>query len=88
MRVRVLGVAALSTLAFAATACGDSGSTAPAAQPSGSASASAPASAPAGGTLVIWADPSRVKPLKPFADQVGTENGVTVEVKEISKDNQ
>ncbi|MER6506504.1 maltose ABC transporter substrate-binding protein [Nonomuraea sp. NPDC001636] len=87
MRVRVLGVAALSTLAFAATACGDSGSTAPSAQPSGSASASAPASA-AGGTLVIWADPSRVKPLKPFADRFGTENGVTVEVKEISKDNQ
>ncbi|RSN05135.1 maltose ABC transporter substrate-binding protein [Nonomuraea sp. WAC 01424] len=86
MRVRVLGVAALSTLAFAATACGDSGAPAPAAQPSGPASSSAPA--PSGGTLVIWADTNRVKPLKPFADQFGTENGVTVEVKEISKDNQ
>uniref|UniRef100_UPI000DE56BC6 sugar ABC transporter substrate-binding protein n=1 Tax=Nonomuraea lactucae TaxID=2249762 RepID=UPI000DE56BC6 len=52
--------------------------------------ASTGASAPAGngGTLVIWADPNRVKALKPFADQFGTENGVTVEVKEISKDNQ
>jgi arabinogalactan oligomer/maltooligosaccharide transport system substrate-binding protein len=87
MRMRALGVAALATLAFAATACGESPSATPAA-PSGSASAAAPAASGAGGTLVIWADPSRVKPLKPFADQFGTENGVTVEVKEISKDNQ
>ncbi|SEH02302.1 arabinogalactan oligomer / maltooligosaccharide transport system substrate-binding protein [Nonomuraea solani] len=82
MRMRALGVAALASLSFAATACGQSPSAAPAA-PSASAAASA-----AGGSLVIWADPSRVKPLKPFADEFGKENGVTVEVKEISKDNQ
>ncbi|MFI7124626.1 extracellular solute-binding protein [Nonomuraea sp. NPDC050153] len=88
MRMRALGVAALATLAFAATACGDSQPASPSASSAApGASASAPA-AKSGGTLVIWADPSRVKPLKPFADQFGTENGVTVEVKEISKDNQ
>ncbi|MET9240673.1 maltose ABC transporter substrate-binding protein [Nonomuraea sp. NPDC003709] len=88
MRMRALGVAALATLAFAATACGESQPASPSASPAApGASASAPA-AKSGGTLVIWADPSRVKPLKPFADQFGTENGVTVEVKEISKDNQ
>jgi arabinogalactan oligomer/maltooligosaccharide transport system substrate-binding protein len=85
MRMRALGVAALATLAFAATACGST----PSASPTTAPSASAPASAAAGGgTLVIWADPLRVKPLQPFAEQFGTENGVTVEVKEISKDNQ
>ncbi|WP_336205151.1 sugar ABC transporter substrate-binding protein [Nonomuraea sp. LPB2021202275-12-8] len=86
MRKRALGVAALATLAFAATACGGSDPAAPSAAPSGS--ASAPAADKGSGKLVIWADPNRVKALKPFADQFGTENGVTVEVKEISKDNQ
>ncbi|MGN9839864.1 sugar ABC transporter substrate-binding protein [Nonomuraea sp. H19] len=85
MRMRALGAAALATLALTATACGGESPSATPATPSGSASASANA---AGGTLVIWADANRVKPLKPFADQFGTENGVTVEVKEISKDNQ
>jgi arabinogalactan oligomer/maltooligosaccharide transport system substrate-binding protein len=77
-------MAALASLAFTATACGGSDPAAPSAAPSGS----APATGQAGGTLVIWADPNRVKALRPFADQFGTENGVTVEVKEISKDNQ
>ncbi|MFG1695411.1 extracellular solute-binding protein [Nonomuraea sp. NPDC049309] len=86
MRIRALGVAALATLAFTATACGGSSSQTPAEGTASSAASSAPAGA--GGTLVIWADPNRVKALKPFADQFGTENGVTVEVKEISKDNQ
>ncbi|MEV4570067.1 maltose ABC transporter substrate-binding protein [Nonomuraea sp. NPDC049419] len=88
MRIRALGVAALATLAFAATACGGSSPQTPA--DGTAAPSSAPSSAPAGagGTLVIWADPSRVEPLKPFAEQFGAENGVTVEVKEISKDNQ
>ena len=86
MRIRALGVAALATLAFTATACGGSSSQTPAEGTASSAASSAPATA--GGTLVIWADPNRVKALKPFADQFGTENGVTVEVKEISKDNQ
>jgi arabinogalactan oligomer / maltooligosaccharide transport system substrate-binding protein len=84
MRKRTLSVAALASLAFAATACGASDPAAPAAAPSGSAAPTGQA----GGTLVIWADPNRVKALRPFADQFGTENGVTVEVKEISKDNQ
>jgi arabinogalactan oligomer/maltooligosaccharide transport system substrate-binding protein len=84
MRKRTLSVAALASLAFAATACGGSDPAAPAAAPSGSAAPTGQA----GGTLVIWADPNRVKALRPFADQFGTENGVTVEVKEISKDNQ
>ncbi|GGO71552.1 sugar ABC transporter substrate-binding protein [Nonomuraea cavernae] len=88
MRNRTLGTAALATLTLAVTACGG-GSPAPSAAPTGS--ATAPTAAPAdkgGGQLVIWADPNRVKALKPFADQFGAENGVTVEVKEISKDNQ
>lgn len=84
MRKRTLSVAALASLAFAATACGGSDPAAPSAAPSGSAAPTGQA----GGTLVIWADPNRVKALRPFADQFGTENGVTVEVKEISKDNQ
>src|SRR5687768_1115431 len=84
MRKRTLSMAALASLAFTATACGGSDPAAPSAAPSGS----APATGQAGGTLVIWADPNRVKALRPFADQFGTENGVTVEVKEISKDNQ
>ena len=40
------------------------------------------------GKLVIWADDQRSAALKPFAEQFGKENGVTVEVKEISKDQQ
>ncbi|MEV0629139.1 extracellular solute-binding protein [Nonomuraea wenchangensis] len=85
MRKRALGVAALATLALAATGCGG----AEPATPTASSGASAPATAAAsGGTLVIWADPSRVQPLQPFAEAFGKENGVTVEVKEISKDNQ
>ncbi|MEV6156338.1 maltose ABC transporter substrate-binding protein [Nonomuraea sp. NPDC052129] len=89
MRKRALGVAALTSLALAATACGGSQPGTPSAAPSGSAAASSSAPADKGsGKLVIWADPNRVKALKPFAEQFGTENGVTVEVKEISKDNQ
>ncbi|MEU0569593.1 maltose ABC transporter substrate-binding protein [Nonomuraea sp. NPDC005983] len=86
MRMRALGVAAAATLAFAAAGCGGSEPATPSAAPSGS--ASAPAADKGSGKLVIWADPNRVKALKPFAEQFGTENGVTVEVKEISKDNQ
>ncbi|MGN9780507.1 sugar ABC transporter substrate-binding protein [Nonomuraea sp. ZG12] len=84
MRTRALSTAALVILALSATACGGSDPAAPSAAPSGS----APATGQGSGTLVIWADPNRVKALRPFAEQFGTENGVTVEVKEISKDNQ
>ncbi|NUW39179.1 sugar ABC transporter substrate-binding protein [Nonomuraea rhodomycinica] len=91
MRKRAMGaaahLAALSALAVAVTACGGGGDkAAPSAAPTGSSGATAPAAQ--GGKLVIWADPNRVKALKPFAEQFGTDNGVTVEVKEISKDNQ
>ncbi len=37
------------------------------------------------GKLEIWADPKRTAALKPFAEQFGKENGVTVEVKEIAE---
>lgn len=86
MRIRALGVAALATVAFGASACGSTEAPTQAA-PSGSASA-APSTDKGAGKLVIWADPNRTKALKPFADQFGTENGVTVEVKEISDNNQ
>jgi arabinogalactan oligomer/maltooligosaccharide transport system substrate-binding protein len=39
-----------------------------------------------GGSLVIWADDKRTVALKPFAEQFGRDNGVTVEVKAVSKD--
>jgi arabinogalactan oligomer/maltooligosaccharide transport system substrate-binding protein len=38
------------------------------------------------GQLVIWADDKRAAVLKPFAAKFGTENGVTVKVQAISKD--
>ena len=34
---------------------------------------------------MIWADDKRAAALKPFAEQFGTENGVTVEVEAISQ---
>ncbi|MFI6318440.1 extracellular solute-binding protein [Nonomuraea sp. NPDC050556] len=87
MRIRALGVAALATVAFGATACGGgSGTAAP--SPSQAATSAAPSATQAAGKLVIWADPNRTKALKPFAEKFGTENGVTVEVKEISDNNQ
>ncbi|HEU4424813.1 MAG TPA: maltose ABC transporter substrate-binding protein, partial [Pilimelia sp.] len=42
----------------------------------------------ASGKLVIWADDKRTAALKPFAEKFGQENGVTVEVQAISKDQQ
>ncbi|HEU5110215.1 MAG TPA: maltose ABC transporter substrate-binding protein [Micromonosporaceae bacterium] len=82
MRIRTAGVvAAAFCLAFAATACGDgSGDSADT-----GASASPKA---AGGKLVIWADDKRSAVLKPFAEKFGQENGVTVTVQAISKDQQ
>jgi arabinogalactan oligomer/maltooligosaccharide transport system substrate-binding protein len=88
MRMRALGVAALATVALAATACGGTTPAAPAPSPTAAPPGGSAAPAATGGKLVIWADPNRTKALKPFADRFGTENGVTVEVKEISKDNQ
>ena len=78
MRIRSAGVAVLFALVLAASGCG------------GDDSPSTSSSAPAGdgGKLVIWADDKRAAALKPFADRFGQENGVTVTVQAISKDQQ
>ena len=76
MRIRTAGVVALFALALAASGCGGD-SDEPAANESPKA---------AGGKLVIWADDKRTAALKPFADEFGKENGVTVEVQAVSKD--
>lgn len=70
--IRIAGVVAAIGLVFGVTACG--GGT-PTAQPSKD---------KGNGKLEIWADPKRTAALKPFADQFGKENGVTVTVKEIA----
>jgi arabinogalactan oligomer/maltooligosaccharide transport system substrate-binding protein len=78
MRIRTAGVVAAFALALVAAGCGDD------AKPSaGPPSANAPA-----GQLVIWADDKRAAALKPFADEFGAQNGVTVKVQAISKDQQ
>ncbi|MGC4893310.1 sugar ABC transporter substrate-binding protein [Micromonospora sp. DT31] len=77
MRIRTAGVVAVLGLALAASGCGDSGSDEPAAGESAKAT---------GGKLVIWADDKRTAALKPFAEEFGKENGVTVEVQAVSKD--
>src|SRR5689334_14490814 len=81
MRIRTSGVV-LTALALALTAAGcSSGSD----DPKTSTSAAA---AGASGKLVIWGDDKRAAALKPFAEKFGQENGVTVEVQAISKDQQ
>ncbi|MCO8276572.1 maltose ABC transporter substrate-binding protein [Actinoplanes sp. TRM 88003] len=72
-------VAAVLLLTFALAGCGgndDSPGTQTSKEPK------------AGGELVIWADDKRSAALKPFADKFGAENGVTVKVQAISKDQQ
>ena len=78
MRIRTVGVLATLALAVTAAGCGAGG------EPG--ASSSAPAGA--AGKLVIWADDKRAAALQPFADRFGQENGVTVQVQAISKDQQ
>lgn len=80
MRIRTAGVVAAFTFALVAAGCGggDSDSTA----------TDRPSAKAATGELVIWADDKRAAALKPFADKFGTENGVTVKVQAISKDQQ
>ncbi|KUL29876.1 sugar ABC transporter substrate-binding protein [Actinoplanes awajinensis] len=79
MRIRTAGVFAASMLCLVgAAACGD-GKDDKAAGPKASA---------ATGELVIWADDKRSAALKPFADKFGQENGVTVKIQAISKDQQ
>ena len=80
MRIRTAGVVIALALALAASGCSG-----------GADDPETPASAgPAGasGKLVIWGDDKRAAALKPFAEKFGSENGVTVEVQAISKDQQ
>ncbi|GAA4589322.1 arabinogalactan oligomer/maltooligosaccharide transport system substrate-binding protein [Actinoplanes octamycinicus] len=82
MRIRTAGVIAASMLCLAGVAaCGDS-------KDNDTKGGSAPSAAAAGGELVIWADDKRSAALKPFAEKFGKENGVTVKVQAISKDQQ
>lgn len=78
MRIRAAGAAAALTCALILTGCGggDAG-------PTTGASAETP-----GGELLIWADDKRAAALQPFAEKFGAENGVTVKVQAISKDQQ
>ncbi|WP_155374288.1 sugar ABC transporter substrate-binding protein [Catellatospora vulcania] len=78
MRIRTAGViAAAGLLMLGVAACG--GTNEPAATPSKD---------KGNGKLVLWTDPTRAPVLKPFAEAFGKENGVTVEVKEISENQQ
>lgn len=80
MRIRAASLAAAAmTVALLAAGCGSD---------KGSPSADTPSAQAAGGELVIWADDKRAAALKPFADKFGTENGVTVKIQAISKDQQ
>lgn len=72
--IRVAGAVAALGLLLGAAACG--GDATPEAKPSKD---------KGNGKLEIWADPKRTAALKPFADQFGQENGVTVEIKEIAE---
>ena len=82
MRIRAAGVVTTMTVALLAAGCGgDKADSGAAGKPSAEANA-------ATGQLVIWADDKRAAALKPFADKFGTENGVTVKVQAISKDQQ
>jgi arabinogalactan oligomer/maltooligosaccharide transport system substrate-binding protein len=75
MRIRTAGVVAAAALVLVAGACGSEKKS------NSSGSAKKPT-----GTLVIWADDKRAAALKPFAEQFGKENGVTVDVQAVSKD--
>lgn len=74
MRIRNAGVVVVAALALAAAGCGDDSSTDKGTEKKQS------------GSLVIWADDKRTAALKPFAEQFGKDNGVTVEVKAVSED--
>ncbi|GID91717.1 extracellular solute-binding protein [Amorphoplanes digitatis] len=81
MRIRTSGVVLTAiALTLVASGCGGGGE-----EPKTSASAKADG---ATGKLVIWGDDKRAAALKPFAEKFGSENGVTVEVQAISKDQQ
>nr|MDT0658087.1 maltose ABC transporter substrate-binding protein [Micromonospora sp. DSM 115978] len=75
MRIRTAGVVTAVALALAAASCG-----------SGDEPATSSSPEAASGKLVIWADDKRTAALKPFANEFGAANGVTVEVQAVSKD--
>ncbi|GIM88634.1 sugar ABC transporter substrate-binding protein [Paractinoplanes toevensis] len=79
MRLRALGVVAAMTIPLLAAGCGGSDD---------SPSATSPSADKKAGELLIWADDKRAAALKPFADKFGSENGVTVKIQAISKDQQ
>lgn len=76
MQIRTAGVVSLLALALVTAGCGGKADKT-AADKSTSKSQS---------QLVIWADDKRAAVLQPFADRFGAENGVTVKVQAISKD--
>ncbi|AEV87284.1 sugar ABC transporter substrate-binding protein [Actinoplanes sp. SE50] len=79
MRIRTAGVIAASMLCLVgAAACGDKKTS----------TSAGPKASAATGELIIWADDKRSAALKPFADKFGQENGVTVKIQAISKDQQ
>src|SRR6266487_1211196 len=75
MRIRTTGAVVAAALMLAAAGCG-----------SGDPAKKSDTPAKASGKLVIWADDKRAAALKPFAEQFGKDNGVTVEVQAVSKD--
>jgi arabinogalactan oligomer / maltooligosaccharide transport system substrate-binding protein len=75
MRIRTVGVVSLLAFSVAMSGCGSK-------KDAGAASSAKPAQ----GQLTIWADDKRAAVLQPFADKFGAENGVTVKVQAISKD--
>jgi arabinogalactan oligomer / maltooligosaccharide transport system substrate-binding protein len=79
MRIRTAGVVAAVTLSVLA-GCGG--------KDDGTPSSGTPSAKAAAGELTIWADDKRAAALKPFADKFGSENGVTVKIQAISKDQQ
>jgi arabinogalactan oligomer / maltooligosaccharide transport system substrate-binding protein len=76
MRIRTAGVLAVFGLALLASGCG------------GNKPSTTTPSTQAGGKLVIWADDKRAEVLKSFKDKFEKDNGVTVDVQAISKDQQ
>src|SRR3954470_19334766 len=79
MRIRAAGVVAALTIPLLVAGCGGKDE---------SPSATSPSADKKTGELVIWADDKRAAALKPFADKFGAENGVTVKIQAISKDQQ
>jgi arabinogalactan oligomer/maltooligosaccharide transport system substrate-binding protein len=75
MRIRTVGVLAVLGLALVGSGCGGD-------KPDNT------ASPPAGAKLVIWADDKRAEVLKSFKAKFEKDNGVTVDVQAISKDQQ